>query len=902
MILADKDVLNNTNDNKNETSQEQVDININVKNKLEDKAFYCIQNNKETNKIITKETKPSTKNTTNIISRNNLNIINHETTGLSFASGLKKSTYTIISERAIDHLFNTGQLPDNLDIDTLIKGRTANTTNHSIGKIQPKEKGKENNRITINNFLSRNHLKSKNNFKHYLNNDSNKSSVHSSDSYQKNKHNKKDRNKIRSPKEFLNDQTKYLNKQNKKIDKLRLTIEENEIKEIQSNPNINLKSIEIAERATSANPNTKKKKIHIRLYEDMKLRVISKEKLTQDIISLNQKPNNKHKRVFSQDDINECANKLYQKKIRQVKTKNKQYTPCHMEKSDAYHSRDYSSFQSNIRMNNKKDMDLIQINANKNESKVKRSNDIDKISLNNKIILIKKLNQAIDKGLNTIDIHQENNNKDKINYSEYCQLMFNLGFIQYDHANFKQYLQNNNIHIVNDDNTLIDYNSSIIDTIQLEDIVLTNTVPLKQITKSKLAKEQEDLYKSWKEGCEDNIKEENDTIAINQIKLLFFCICGLYTGEINHNRSNIKTIKEGISNSHSTSSIKDKAVQNNNNQITYEELNKQCFKSSTNEVIKYNKDKAKFINQSFKTLAENRFKYELHIQHKRKTEKLKSANSSNPHLTFKPSINNTYKISDSRLKVEETYDLIQKRKNKDLDRLQKEKELNELKECTFNPNNRPKKHQKSSEISNRLYSYNKSTKTKKKNCINNNNSKNKEANNEKDTEKEYPFSPKINKPINEGLFDQKSIKNDPIVSNKIKQYEKARIEKKLIVLLSEKGRAGLSHMKTSEDLVNELENKAKAPLFKFDIERKHCKDTFDKFANNEAKNRNESKREQPIFTIEVKIKDRIELLHYYKNDDPAFITQRFCKRNNLGENSNERIYSVIEEKLRSNDL
>ena len=63
-----------------------------------------------------------------------------------------------------------------------------------------------------------------------------------------------------------------------------------------------------------------------------------------------------------------------------------------------------------------------------------------------------------------------------------------------------------------------------------------------------------------------------------------------------------------------------------------------------------------------------------------------------------------------------------------------------------------------------------------------------------------------------------------------------------------------------------------------------------------------NKKITPLFTIEVKIKDRVEYLDYFKYDDPAEITKKFCQKYGLGDNSNEKILGVIEEKLRSDKL
>ena len=174
----------------------------------------------------------------------------------------------------------------------------------------------------------------------------------------------------------------------------------------------------------------------------------------------------------------------------------------------------------------------------------------------------------------------------------------------------------------------------------------------------------------------------------------------------------------------------------------------------------------------------------------------------------------------------------------EIEQLQKEKINKELKDCTFAPNNKKVDRSKSIEISNRLYSV---CKRKKK----------------------------------ENIFTINPIKDDPLFNYKIEQYEKARIEKKLVNFISCQGGASLTKLRNSDELLKEFQNQQNYENFKFGLEKKTNKDTFDKFGYKGYNNyvMEGDKKELPMFTIEVKIKDRIEFLDYYKNDDPARITR-----------------------------
>ena len=213
----------------------------------------------------------------------------------------------------------------------------------------------------------------------------------------------------------------------------------------------------------------------------------------------------------------------------------------------------------------------------------------------------------------------------------------------------------------------------------------------------------------------------------------------------------------------------------------------------------------------------------------------------------------------------------------------------------YNPNNKIINPSKSIEISNRLYNV-----CKKKKSVESMQSIITAQNDKKD--KECTFNPKLISDLDENIFIDNPIKDDVLTNQKVEQYEKARIQRKLIDFAQSKGGNLMMRIKNNQELVKEFNNQPQYESFKFGIERKTNKDTFDTFNDNKKFSNYFPKKETPLFTIEVKIKEKIELLDYYKNDDPVEITKKFCALHNLGETSNEKILAVIEEKLKDSTI
>ena len=146
-----------------------------------------------------------------------------------------------------------------------------------------------------------------------------------------------------------------------------------------------------------------------------------------------------------------------------------------------------------------------------------------------------------------------------------------------------------------------------------------------------------------------------------------------------------------------------------------------------------------------------------------------------------------------------------------IEQLQKEKINKELKECTFAPNNKKVDRSKSIEISNRLYNVCKRKKTEN-------------INSSVFNDKECTFTPKTNSKLKEEIFTINPIKDDPLYNFKVEQYEKARIEKKLINFISCQGGTSITKLKNSDELLKEFQNQPNYENFKFGLEKKTNKE------------------------------------------------------------------------------
>ena len=776
-------------------------------------------------------------------------------------SSSPKTIYTKLSEQMMNNFLKTGKFTYNYD--TLVN--TKDTNNGS--------KTSKNKKI-ISKFLERN---ANNNMKRVLPfSFSQKNGIVKTKLSTRANDKRKSMKEVRSPEKYQEDQMKFLEAKKQRIEEQRKQLTNIVMNQIKPKPSIDKKSKEIASKV-SQNKDT-----CTRLFEERPkraMKTISKDKKIQ-----------KKKKLatnHSQKQISECVSKLYKESVERTKMRSQSNIPLHMEKVSLFYSRDFANYNSNIRTNAKKDM----FNTNELSGSMSATNLIS--TKKNKMLIIDRILQEINEC-----------NIDKMNFWKLCKTLFKLGYANNDHTLIMKIITKKSIEECNDINF---YNEEGIDE-AIDDLIKNNKTLVRfhndKLTKTILNEELNNikqifilLYNKFNSNNKVDINS-NMMIDVKYFKLFLLIINGLYNGSSSPMSSNDDNART-ISVKESPLITKSKLISNHNLGKKTKSTNTLNSSSSCNVVtaIDYYIDKkinnnikikvkdAKAIKTAFEQFVENRKRYD----NMNKKEKRLIASKSKSNFSFKPKIESN---KGESTKLEETYFIIQQRHMNQIEQLQKEKINKELKECTFAPNNKKVDRSKSIEISNRLYNVCKRKKTEN-------------INSSVFNDKECTFTPKTNSKLKEEIFTINPIKDDPLYNFKVEQYEKARIEKKLINFISCQGGTSITKLKNSDELLKEFQNQPNYENFKFGLEKKTNKDTFDKFNNNTNYMNgltSPSKKELPLFTIEVKIKDRIEFLDYYQNDDPTTITNKFCKRHGLGESSNEKILAVIEDKLKSNDL
>ena len=832
-----------------------------------------IQNNKQNNQLTNQNTHSS----------NNIGILSPS----SNTNASKKTIYTKISEELINNLHKKGTIELSTCYDNLTKRKGIEAemfTNMNTVKSNSSSSTKK----IISNFLNRN--AKAHNMKRVLPNSLSqkngliKSTVPLSS---KDKNRKlQSKGKVRSPEKYLEDQIKFVTDRNKKIELHREELAKKEIENNQNKPKISKNSIEIAKRNIK-NKNTvnrlfkdttaSSRKNHLNHQNNNENSSINDKRKSESLKKLNSTTKN------NKTNNQKTVNKLYKEGILLKNKRSQSGIPSQKDKVSSISSRDFGNCNCHIRMNSKSDKpgterSYLESTRNKNEE-----------------IIIKKVIKDIDK---IIEMGSGSKDKVDINYFEFCELLYKLGCVENDHLNIMKKISNNS------DNKYIDYEEHKYDIEKIKfdnnNSNSNNCIPINKsnFALQRIQQEQNIINSAWLciinkfvLNSDNTLNKDvnifnNKAIQIDDFKVFIILILNVLSspplsGRANTNNS-ISSSNRTLSPDNISSFHKNSLNQTTNPNILIHNSN-----SYKTIIKKVNSLQCKNLKQTFEYFK---------LTKKNKDSSLlkhpPSSNTLHSEFTFKPKITNPNARS---INLEETYNILQQRHHNKMMELQKEKIMNELKECTFVPNNKKIDTSKSIEISNRLYNI---IKKKKTETLIPTTSEN---------DKECTFTPVTNSKINEEIFTINPLKNDPLVNYKVEQYEKARIEKKLMSYINYQGGPSVFKMKNSEELLKGFQDDHNYESFKFGIEHKTNKDTFDLFKTFTNKKNgsilsNENKRIMPLFTIEVKIKDHIEFLDYYKNDNPAEITRKFCEKYGLGENSNEKILSVIEDRLNNYDL
>ena len=372
-----------------------------------------------------------------------------------------------------------------------------------------------------------------------------------------------------------------------------------------------------------------------------------------------------------------------------------------------------------------------------------------------------------------------------------------------------------------------------------------------QIQAKNKEKELQLLKDAWKVLTRKTTDNSNEKIDSHYLILFLLCVMDLYRGEISPLIMKIIPcidIKKYSISEKLSKQIKIFFRLLRDNEMNY------IFKNNNYEL--------------FHSFANNENLNELHVK-KPKMSKIRSENN----------------LSGKRLNLTEAYDLSKKKREQQLQILRKEKEQKEEKECTFFPNGKnPKSRSSSREVHSRLYSQRK----KKSQTTNNDKSVDSSLNDKF----KYTFRPTLTK-YNKRMFNYNPIKDDRLVNEKLEQYEKARIDKKVSNYLLKQGTHSISQLKTFDEVVNDIVRTEVPTRMKFDNEYGGYKNTFDKYKKKPQK---KDKREIK-FIFEIKVEDAIKKLKIYKGDDIEKVVDKFCIENNLEMESKEQILSAIRDKL-----
>ena len=131
------------------------------------------------------------------------------------------------------------------------------------------------------------------------------------------------------------------------------------------------------------------------------------------------------------------------------------------------------------------------------------------------------------------------------------------------------------------------------------------------------------------------------------------------------------------------------------------------------------------------------------------------------------------------------------------------------------------------------------------------------------------------------MFNEHPISQDYNVKQEIFRYQEARnLRKKINNQLNK----GSNFISSNKNLQKEM---------CFGNERNNNKETFDKF--NKIPKRKIQK--EPLISFEIQIRNKTDILTYFRGDDPDKIIQKFVKKHNLTNESKRQIKKALEKKL-----
>ena len=237
-------------------------------------------------------------------------------------------------------------------------------------------------------------------------------------------------------------------------------------------------------------------------------------------------------------------------------------------------------------------------------------------------------------------------------------------------------------------------------------------------------------------------------------------------------------------------------------------------------------------------------------------------------------------------KVKDMYEILEKRKQRELDALKAKKEEDINKQCTFHPNTKNKKPLNKKEVQKdieKLYLDGKNSYIKKRQ------GEQELSKNEFNLEKDCTFKPAI-KDYKGDYFGNNPLKEDILVNTEIKKMEKLREEQGYINKEIKKQMNFGIEPKTNKDNINKRVAQKRGEKVVNNI-----KNEFKDFGNFDGKGN------RVVLKLEVNLENnKTELLIIQPEDDYIKVVDNFCAKFELNDDKKIRLIRAIKDKMRKN--
>ena len=478
---------------------------------------------------------------------------------------------------------------------------------------------------------------------------------------------------------------------------------------------------------------------------------------------------------------------------------------------------------------------------------------------------------------------EENYKNYEINYEEYKKLLNQLGFIKSDlteNENIKNKINSSFNNYLNPKDGKIDTNKFLAFCLAAlgiykgkdEKIIEHNS----KIT-PKLKPEEENDKEKEKEKPENAVNSEiksslnNNLLSKRQIRTSTEFInsylpnldldkYGYTEKECNLIKSEFFVFVLGISESWSKNFVKKKQ----------ERLDKQegINKKNNLEETKKLENKIKKEEEIIGSFRRKLFNDELPAQNDKEKEKEFNATT-----------------SKKSFRVEDMYEIFQKKKQRELDTLKAKKEEDINKVCTFQPNyndknkNKPINKKELDKSFEKLYLEGRNLATKKK-----------QEHALTEVEKECTFKPAI-KDYKGDYFENNPLKEDRLFNTQLKKMEKIREEKGYTNKIIKKQMAFNIEPKSNKDNINERIALNRGEKIVNNVQNEFIDyPDFDEQGN------------QVLIKIEVNLENnKNELLTIQPGEDYIKIVDEFCLKHDINEDKKIRLIRAIRDKIRKNE-